>query len=65
MKTCSWQMKVTSGADNILADGQPLATYHTESRGDQVEQPVPETNHEIYSLPLISLNIPLFLPFHR
>ena len=44
VESCARQVQVTLGADGLLADGQPLATYHAEARGDKVEQPVPETN---------------------
>ena len=44
MEISAWQVEVTFGADDFLADGQPLATHHAEARGYEIEEAMPETN---------------------
>ena len=44
VETSARQAEVASGADDFLADGQPLATHHAEARGYEIEEAMPETN---------------------
>ena len=44
METSARQVEVAFGADDFLADGQPLATHHAEARGYEIEEAMPETN---------------------
>ena len=53
MKAGSRQMEVTGCTNHFLRRRQPMSADHTESWGDQVEQPAPKTNRFHRTLPYL------------